>query len=85
MTFVPDLQTLTNGTVEAVCGRCLGRSPSITAVDAATAWDRCVALGWSLYQHRPGSRRYAVCPECSAHPETIDEAVAKARKSRKRK
>jgi hypothetical protein len=50
---------------EAVCGRCLKVSPSVLAASDDAAWPELEGLGWSAYQHSPGSRRYAVCPKCS--------------------
>lgn len=85
MTFVPDLYVLTNGTIEATCGKCLKISPSMKAADKEAAWGQLLKLGWSTYQARPGTREYAVCPSCTANPGSIDDAVKSAHKARKRK
>lgn len=85
VTFVPDLHQLSNGRFEATCCKCLKLSPSITAPDKTTAWGEMLKLGWSVYQHAPGTRQYALCPSCTAHPRTVDDAVKRAHEARKRK
>jgi hypothetical protein len=78
----PHLHTRGDGLYEACCGKCMGRSGDVIAVDPAAAWDALVKLGWS--SRHPGSG-YAVCPACTANPESVDDAVRAAQKRRKRK
>jgi hypothetical protein len=79
---VPELSPVTGGRFEATCGRCLKHSPFIAAVDAAHAWSDLLKIGWSVNDK---GRPCAICPKCTANPETIDDAAKAAQKRRKKK
>jgi len=78
-----DLRTNAGGTFDVTCGKCLASSPHVPAESPEDAWTKLTREGWTVTETR--AARYATCPRCSAHPMTIEEAVARAHKSRKRR
>ena len=76
------LRTLSDGRYEAVCGGCLASSAPIRAVDAFLAWAELLALGWRTSEP---VGRYPLCPVCAVADRSIEAAVKRAHKSRKRK
>lgn len=73
------------GPFYTVCGRCLSTSTFLANVDAETASAALMEAGWTSHEARPGAQPYALCPACTATPFSLDAAVKRAHKSRKRK
>jgi hypothetical protein len=63
-----DLCAMPGGRWVATCGRCMRISALVHASSKQTAWRELEVRGWTAYQHSRGSRRYAVCPNCSDDP-----------------
>jgi hypothetical protein len=80
---LPDLHPVRGGR-EAMCGKCLARSPASSGNDTE-AWAEILKLGWSLYRPKHGMRTYALCPACTKDPPDIDKEAAAAHLRRKRK
>jgi hypothetical protein len=84
----PDLSENSDGSFFGVCGKCLATSGTIRMADAFLAWTELLALGWRSYVPTTmawGARPYAICPKCAVSDLSIEAAVKRAQKSRKRK
>jgi hypothetical protein len=81
---VPPLRLLDGRTFAATCGRCLRSSAPVSAADIAQVWGELLKVGWSLYASPAGNRNYAVCPECSGQPWTLEQETEKAKMRRRR-
>jgi hypothetical protein len=77
-----ELQTLRDGSFRIICGKCLHHSDPLVAVSANEAWAQFIADGWTLFRAEEiaHGRSYPICAKCTASPNTIDDAVRRARK-----
>jgi hypothetical protein len=85
VTDVPHLHAIPEGRWQAKCQFCKVESIPVAGVDAAHAWADLEKLGWTVYVPVPGAMVSALCKACSEKNARIMEAVAKAKKGRKRK
>lgn len=78
---VPELHIVA-GRYQSTCGKCLRNSVLVRADDPGRAWTELLKVGWAFYTPPTVTvRGYARCPTCTASPETIDDAVAAAKRS----
>ena len=81
---VPPLHLLDARAFAATCGRCFRYSAPVSAADIAQVWGELLKVGWSLYTPPASTRSYAVCPECSGQPWTIEQATETAVRRRRK-
>jgi hypothetical protein len=83
---IPDLHRVNETRYRGWCGRCLKFSEYVDG-DITEAWAHLEKIGWSIYSPAAtwGSRPYAICPVCTTTPFSIELAVKRAHRSRKRK
>lgn len=79
------MHAVTGGRYEATCGRCLKNSIAIPATSPANAWTDLVRLGWSHCFPEGNRTGYALCPTCTKEPFSVEDAVKKAHKKRKKR
>jgi hypothetical protein len=82
---LPDLHVNTDGRFVATCGGCLTYSAPMSAASAEEAWGALQREGWAFFRSQYGGRGYARCRACNTKGGTVDEAVARAKKGRKRR
>jgi hypothetical protein len=75
---IPSIFPVASG-FEAMCGKCMKSSATVSGDGPEAAWTALQALGWTPY------RSSALCPACTKDPPNVDKDAAKAMRGRKRR
>jgi hypothetical protein len=79
------MHAMTDSRWTATCGRCLRNSAAVKATSPENAWRDLKAIGWTYHVSQFGGRGYALCKTCTASGETVENAVKKATKRRRKR